>query len=79
MTEPDKIRCEEVIAHLLSYLDGEIDDAKRAQIDHHLEECRGCFSRAEFERALRDKMRQAGNTQPPASLQDRIKALMDQF
>jgi anti-sigma factor (TIGR02949 family) len=79
MTEPDKIRCEEVIAHLLSYLDGEIDDAKRAQIDHHLEECRGCFSRAEFEKALRDKVRQAGDTQPPTSLQDRIKALIDQF
>ncbi|MFZ1105313.1 MAG: zf-HC2 domain-containing protein [Hyphomicrobiaceae bacterium] len=79
MTEPDKIRCEEVIAHLLSYLDGEIDDARRAQIDHHIEECRGCFSRAEFEKALRDKVRQAGNTQPPASLQDRIKVLIDQF
>jgi mycothiol system anti-sigma-R factor len=68
-----------VIAHLLSYLDGEIDDARRVQIDHHIEECRGCFSRAEFEKALRDKVRQAGNTQPPASLQDRIKALLDQF
>jgi anti-sigma factor (TIGR02949 family) len=79
MTEPDKIRCDEVIAHLLSYLDGEIDDARRAQIDHHIEECRGCFSRAEFEKALRDKVGQAGNTQPPASLQDRIKALIDQF
>ena len=79
MTEPDKIRCEEVIAHLLSYLDGEIDDARRAQIDHHIEECRGCFSHAEFEKALRDKVRQAGNTQPPASLQDRIKALIDRF
>lgn len=79
MTEAENLRCEEVIAHLLSYLDGEIDDAKRAQIDHHLEECRGCFSRAEFEKALRDKVRQVGDRQPPASLQDRIKALIDRF
>jgi anti-sigma factor (TIGR02949 family) len=79
MTEPKKLRCEEVIAHLLSYLDGEIDDTKRAQIDLHLEECRGCFTRAEFEKALRDKVRQAGDAQPPASLEGRIKALMDQF
>jgi mycothiol system anti-sigma-R factor len=79
MTEPENLRCEEVIALLLSYLDGEIDDAKRAQIDHHLEECRGCFSRAEFEKALRDRVRQAGDRQPPASLQDRIKALIDRF
>jgi anti-sigma factor (TIGR02949 family) len=79
MTEHDKMRCEEVISHLLTYLDGEIDDAKRAQIDHHLEECRGCFSRAEFEKALRDRVRQTGDAPPPASLQDRIKSLIDQF
>lgn len=79
MTEADKIRCEEVIAHLLSYLDGEINDSKRVQIDRHLEECRGCFSRAEFERALRDRVRQVGDAQPSASLQERIKALMEKF
>jgi anti-sigma factor (TIGR02949 family) len=79
MTEGEKIRCEEVISHLLSYLDGEIDDTKRAQIDRHLEECRGCFSRAEFEKALRGKLRQAGDASPSASLQERIKALMERF
>jgi anti-sigma factor (TIGR02949 family) len=79
MTEGEKIRCEEVIAHLLSYLDGEIDDAKRVQIDRHLDECRGCFSRAEFEKALRDKVRQAGDANPSPALQERIKALMEKF
>lgn len=79
MTEPDKIRCEDVIAHLLSYLDGEIDDARRAQIDHHLEECRGCCSRAEFEKALQDRVQQAGNAQPSPRLQERIKALIEKF
>jgi len=79
MTEPEKLRCEEVVAHLLSYLDGEIDNTSRAQIDRHLEECRACFTRAEFEKALRDRVRQAGDAQPPASLEGRIKALMEQF
>jgi mycothiol system anti-sigma-R factor len=73
------MRCEEVVAHLLTYLDGEIDDVKRALIDHHLDTCRGCFSRAEFEKALRDKVRQIGDAEPPTSLQDRIKSLIDQF
>jgi len=79
MTDPEKIHCEEVIAHLLSYLDGEIDDAKRAQIDRHLDECRACFSRAEFEKALRESLRRTGDAQPSASLQERIKSLIDQF
>jgi anti-sigma factor (TIGR02949 family) len=79
MTEPEKIRCEEVIARLLTYLDGEIGDAGRAQIDRHLDECRGCLSRAEFEKALRDRLRQTGDAQASPSLQERIKALMEQF
>ena len=79
MTEPNKIRCEDVIAHLFSYLDGEIDNARRAQIDHHLEECRGCCSRAEFEKELRDRLQQASNAQPSPRLQERIKALIEKF
>jgi mycothiol system anti-sigma-R factor len=79
MSDHDRIRCEEVIAHLLTYLDGELDDAKRAQIDRHLEECRGCFSRAEFERELRKRVEQIGKDKAPASLKSRIKALIDSF
>lgn len=79
MNEYDRIRCEEVIAHLLSYLDGELDADKRAQIDRHLDECRSCFSRAEFERALRARVAQVGEVKAPASLQARIKALIDKF
>lgn len=79
MNEHDKIRCEEVVAHLLHYLDGEIDAAKRAQIDRHLQDCRGCFSRAEFEKALRDRIAKLGEEKAPASLQQRIKALIDAF
>lgn len=79
MSELDRMHCEEVIAQLLRYLDGEIDEATRARIDHHLDECRGCFSRAEFEKALKDRVREAGHAQATASLQERIKALIDQF
>jgi mycothiol system anti-sigma-R factor len=79
MSDHDHIRCEEVIAHLLTYLDGEIDAEKRAQIDRHLAECRGCFSRAEFEKALRERVTQLGDEKAPASLQRRIKALLDEF
>jgi anti-sigma factor (TIGR02949 family) len=79
MSEHDRIRCEEVIAHLLTYLDGEIDAEKRAQIDRHLAECRGCFSRAEFEKLLRERVGQLGNEKAPPRLQRRIKALIDKF
>lgn len=79
MTEQERIHCEEVIASLLEYLDGELDDARRASIEGHLAECRGCFSRAEFERALRNKLQALASVPPPASLKRRLKAILDEF
>lgn len=78
MTEHDRIHCEEVVASLLEYLDDEIDDEKRVRIERHLAECRDCYSRAEFEQALRRKLRALDST-PPPTLTRRLKALLDGF
>lgn len=77
--EHTRISCEEVIAHLFAYLDDETDAEKRSYIEHHLEECRACFSRAEFEKALRAKVRQLGDKKAPATLRQRVRGLLDQF
>ncbi len=74
-----QIACEEVIAHLFAYLDAETDDRRRSDIEHHLEECRSCYSRAEFEKALRARVRQLGDMQAPAALRRRVNALLGQF
>jgi anti-sigma factor (TIGR02949 family) len=78
MTDKE-LRCEEVIAHLFSYLDGEMDAARRAEIDGHLQACRGCYSRAEFEKALQAKVRDLGEKEAPENLRQRLKTLLDQF
>jgi mycothiol system anti-sigma-R factor len=77
--EHPRIGCEEVIAHLFAYLDNETDPEKRSYIERHLEECRACYSRAEFEKALRAKVKQLGDGEAPATLRQRVRALLDQF
>lgn len=79
MTEHGRIDCEEVIASLLEYLDGEIDDEKRARIERHLAECRDCYSRSEFEQALRHKLLALDRAPPPPTLKRRLKVLLDEF
>lgn len=79
MTDHDKTRCEEAIAHLFDYLYGELDADKRTYISRHLEECRGCYSRAEFERLLRKKVADLADEPVPATLQRRLEALLNQF
>jgi anti-sigma factor (TIGR02949 family) len=73
------IRCEDVLKHLVAYLDREIDADVAADIERHLEECRGCFSRAEFERRLKAQVRATGAAAAPARLRARIKEVVEKF
>lgn len=78
MSKP-AMTCEEVLKHLVAYLDHEADRHTAAEIERHLEECRGCFSRAEFERQLKAYVRAAGSRTAPERLRARIKKLVDKF
>jgi anti-sigma factor (TIGR02949 family) len=73
------LNCEEVLEHLMAYLDHEIDSDAAARIEHHLEACRGCFSRAEFERHLKEHVHAVGSQTAPESLRARIKQICDKF
>lgn len=79
MHTKDQIRCEEVLRHLLTHLDRELDTATSVRIARHLELCRGCFSRAEFERKLKAHLRNCGTSAAPDTLRARLKQLLDRF
>lgn len=78
MTKHD-LTCEEVIEQLFEFLDKELDSARAADIERHMARCRDCFTRAEFERRLRAKVREAGAARAPQRLHDRIKGILDQY
>lgn len=73
------IRCEEVIEQLFRYLDREVEEDLGERIHHHLERCRDCFSRAEFEKRLRDRVRDAAETKAPDRTHQRIRRILDSF
>jgi len=73
------ITCEEVIAHVFEYLDGEIDAPRRSHIERHLEGCRACSSRTAFEKALRAGVRRRGVTEAPEARRGRLGAVLDRF
>jgi anti-sigma factor (TIGR02949 family) len=74
-----RISCEEVLQHLLAYLDREVDAPTTALIDRHLEACRGCFTRAAFERKLKAHLRAAAEKPAPARVRARVKDILDKF
>ena len=72
--------CLEAFDHLYAYIIGELDDIDTlAKIEHHLGHCRSCFSRAEMERQLNDRIKQTKDDQTPETLKNRLKDLMDSF
>jgi mycothiol system anti-sigma-R factor len=74
------MNCEQVVEHLWSFLDGELDVAASDELKQHLDECRQCFSRAEFERRLRTLVRQSCEGEPaPVPLQERMRRLIRSF
>lgn len=75
----EHISCEELIEQLFVYLDRELEGGSCAAIEHHLERCRECFSRVEFERQLRGRIGDAGIEKAPERLRRRVKALLDEY
>ena len=73
------LTCEEVLQHLFAYLDKELDAEASAEIERHLEGCRGCFSRAEFEKKLKARLSETGTGTASESLRARIKSLIERF
>lgn len=71
----DRLTCEQAIRQLAVYLDRELDSATSAAIARHLASCRECSTRAEFEKRLRTKVRQAGTQKAPHRLYRRVKGM----
>ena len=75
-----KITCEEVLAVLYEFLDSQVDVETSEIIREHLDDCRECFSRAEFEKLLRRRVAETGTTEEvPEDVEDRILSIMKRF
>jgi anti-sigma factor (TIGR02949 family) len=79
MKKTKTIGCEEALKHLLAYLDQELGSAKRRELEQHIEICRSCFSRAEFEKLLKSQLREAGRGTVSAEFGKKIKTLLGRF
>ena len=53
------IRCEEALARLWEFLDGELEDAEQAAVQRHLEVCNRCYPKYDFQRAYFEYMQRA--------------------
>lgn len=76
MTGQHTIGCDEALRLLAEYLAHELDDGAAGDVATHLERCRSCYSRAEFERRLKSQLGTVGTAPVPPSLERRIRLLL---
>ena len=73
--QPIEIKsCDDVLSHVFEFLDHETDDARRAVIAEHLEDCSSCLREFGIEQEFKALVRRrCGGDAPPPGLKDRIK------
>jgi mycothiol system anti-sigma-R factor len=73
------VDCSETIERLYGYLDGELTEERRTEIQHHLDECPPCLKAYDFEAELRVVVADRCRDHVPPSLVQRVKdALVDE-
>lgn len=73
------MRCEEALRLLAAFLDGELDSEERVDVERHLDACRSCYSRAEFERRLQAQLATLGRREPDPAFAARLQGLVRRF
>jgi mycothiol system anti-sigma-R factor len=72
--EHDITSCDDVLSHVFEFLDHETDDARRAVIAEHLEDCSPCLRQFGIEQEFKALVRRrCGGDPTPVGLRDRIK------
>lgn len=70
--------CDEAVAQLYQYLDGELESVAAHDVRRHLDACTDCYEGFEFERRILARVRRIRSEPPPPELVDRIRTFLSQ-
>ncbi len=71
------ITCAEAVKQLWEYLDDELAEPQRAQVEEHLSVCRRCCGEAEFADELRGFLKASASDELPDDVRARLTATLD--
>jgi mycothiol system anti-sigma-R factor len=73
------VDCQAALTELSTYLDGELTDARRSLIAHHLDDCNPCLEIYDFEAELRMVIQRRCQDEVPETLRLRVEAQLRGF
>ena len=72
MSSQSAMTCQEALRFLAAYLDNELSGGEHQSVQQHLEACRSCYSRAEFERRLKLEIRKLSQDDVSTGFEERV-------
>lgn len=76
MKKVQPIDCEQALLRIFELIDHELRGDEREAMEEHLQTCKSCYSRAEFERRLKAKLTGLRDNQANAGMRVRIERLL---
>ena len=73
------VDCQAALTELSTYLDGELTEARRSLIAHHLDDCNPCLEIYDFEAELRLVIQRRCQDEVPETLRVRVEAQLRGF
>ncbi len=73
-----KTTCEEAEKWFNDLIDGYLKGKTRTELEYHIDHCKHCFGRVEFEKKLKERIRTAKVDRNTASLRKKIVRLLDE-
>lgn len=73
------ISCEEAIKHIFDYIDKQLSSSTLQELEHHLETCRHCYDRVEFEKMIKTRLKNLHHQINSDDLMKKINLLIDSF
>lgn len=74
-----RINCRQALALVADFLDKELGQPERTQLEQHIQTCRQCFNRFEFERLLKARLTHLKSAEPSELLRKRVATILEQF
>ncbi|MGZ4427385.1 MAG: mycothiol system anti-sigma-R factor [Nocardioidaceae bacterium] len=70
--QPHDKDCSEILERVFFFIDNEIEQANRAEIQHHLDECGPCLQKYDLERAVKALVARSCSEHAPETLRDKV-------
>lgn len=75
----NNISCEDALKRVFEYIDSHLDQVSQEEFENHIEKCRHCYDRVEFEKLLKSRISKLQPHLSSNKLHKRIDTLLSEF